>query len=946
MQKWLALCFIYLSLFILSACGASGGTATSSSNSNNNAVSLNFVTPAAYPIQPDTVSAYYSISNNSNTAITNLVFSIESNTTEVAIRVANGEDNPCTTIAAYSSCAFPVTIAPSPQAGSFQLNVSSPTIASLSLSQKIKSGTKQAGASDFSTLTGVMDIDPTVATGANGITFLNSSIVTANESGATQIIVVAVVNSPNASSAGSFNTINLTDATGNLLVFSPLSGNSGNVESSLDQNAIVSFILTIPQGVSSYTFYAQLAQTTESNQTVISQGSTVQTITIVPNGSQRGILVVHPSSFDLTTSDESQVLTYSNSGNATISALDIVTASPLTAGTTTCGTSLAPNTSCTYTVGFDSNQYITGTSNVTATYNDGQNPGQTTVATVDYNGVNPTALLTTPRAGAESVAIDTPIIVTFSTAIIPSTVNSNTFKVGTRAHGSQVAGVISVSADNESATFTPSAPLATNKTYYVTLTSEIQASSGDQNSLTPYFAAFTTRPAYSIFIAQNGGVGWDAALGGVTGADAKCQADPQCQDGWTCKAMLVDGVNRAAAPTPLNWVLAPYTEYQNVAGKIIGTTGINRIVTTESAVNSQVFSFPLQHTLATNTTLNDPSIIWTGMNGDWTSTDISYNCNNWTLTSDNVDGISGDIFTRSKDLLSYSIYPCSRGFALACVEQVPNAPTALMTSPQPGESVATSQTITVTFSQAIVESTVNSSTFHVGISIGGNEVSGSISVAQNRLSATFTPNAALSNGTVFYVTLSSAITSTAGVALSSYATNFNTGQPYLIFVANNNAVGWAGGQVGGVSGADAKCQADSQCQNGWTCKAMLVDESGTRTAAPAPVNWVLHPNTQYKNSSGNIIGVTGANPTGYTESAPNSQTFAFPLFNPFQEDYTISLIATGLNSDWTTSDATCNSWTDNNSWQQVGSLGDTGAISINYSSYECTLLIAIACVQQ
>lgn len=121
---------------------------------------------------------------------------------------------------------------------------------------------------------GLTTIPTNTQTGANGISFLYSSTIAHESSGPTQLSLVAVVNQ----NAGSnFNTINLTTAKSTPLNFSVLSGNSGSGLTNVILGSIVTFVLSIPAGVStSYLFYAQ----TMDNGKLVSQSNTVNQINI------------------------------------------------------------------------------------------------------------------------------------------------------------------------------------------------------------------------------------------------------------------------------------------------------------------------------------------------------------------------------------------------------------------------------------------------------------------------------------------------------------------------------------------------------------------------------------------------------------------------------------------------------------------------------------------
>ncbi|AKG23983.1 hypothetical protein IJ00_24135 [Calothrix sp. 336/3] len=80
----------------------------------------------------------------------------------------------------------------------------------------------------------------------------------------------------------------------------------------------------------------------------------------------------------------------------------------------------------------------------------------------------PTVTGTTPASGATGVSLATNVTATFSEAIAPTTVNTNTLELR-GANNTLVSGTVSYNSANNSATFTPSSSLALSTTYTVTV---------------------------------------------------------------------------------------------------------------------------------------------------------------------------------------------------------------------------------------------------------------------------------------------------------------------------------------------------------------------------------------------------------------------------------------------------------------------------------------------
>jgi len=85
---------------------------------------------------------------------------------------------------------------------------------------------------------------------------------------------------------------------------------------------------------------------------------------------------------------------------------------------------------------------------------------------------------TNPPDGATNVTTNTNVVVTFSTAIDPSSVDTASFFVVNNATTVAVPGVIRMGSGNITATFVPSQPLAFGHSFFVTLTTAIKDPAG------------------------------------------------------------------------------------------------------------------------------------------------------------------------------------------------------------------------------------------------------------------------------------------------------------------------------------------------------------------------------------------------------------------------------------------------------------------------------------
>ncbi|MFV8816831.1 midcut-by-XrtH protein [Haliea sp. E17] len=139
-------------------------------------------------------------------------------------------------------------------------------------------------------------------------------------------------------------------------------------------------------------------------------------------------------------------------------------------------------------------------------------------------------------------------------------------------------------------------------------------------------------------------------LGGIAGADAKCNVDGSMpSDGSTYKAMIAGG-GRSASPLA-DWVLTADTNYFRADDKtFIATTTQDR-----------VFAFPLSVPI-----WGGSGVAWTGLSPAWsTSTSI---CQGWAPTTSSY-GAVGSTSVVDSTLISVDSPPCVNFAHLICIEQ-------------------------------------------------------------------------------------------------------------------------------------------------------------------------------------------------------------------------------------------------------------------------------------
>ncbi len=176
---------------------------------------------------------------------------------------------------------------------------------------------------------------------------------------------------------------------------------------------------------------------------------------------------------------------------------------------------------------------------------------------------------------------------------------------------------------------------------------------------------------------------------------------------------------------------------------------------------------------------------------------------------------------------------------------------------------------------------------------------------------------------------------------SIYTLTYTTPMPagdYIFVTASNYD-----GNLGGTTGADAKCMADANYPGSGTYKALLgTGTTGTRLssagngAAGVETDWVLNPNTDYKRLGSTAIGTTTA-----------SSLFGFPLTNAFTTAGVISW--TGLAGNWVAwSGYDCAGWTTNSNLS-IGAYGNsdvTTSSTLFNTTAACNVSYNLICVPQ
>jgi hypothetical protein len=316
----------------------------------------------------------------------------------------------------------------------------------------------------------------------------------------------------------------------------------------------------------------------------------------------------------------------------------------------------------------------------------------------------PTIVGVSPTTGATGVPIAAAVSVIFSEPMDQSTITTTNITLRNTATSAVVAGTISYNVGTNTATFTPSGPLSNGTNYTLTVTSGVKDLAG--NALASTFTSnFTTA-----------------------------------------------NVTDTTPPT------------------IVSRTPANG--TTNVAINSNItVTFNEDMSLATITpstiTLAPTSSPGTPVTATVSCTDAT--CK--TVTLDPAADLANNtsytltVTTGVKDVAGNALVANSASTFTTVADTTP--PTITGTSPLNGATgVAVSSAITVTFSEPMDQSTINTTTFTVKTTSGSVPVAGTVSYNTTTRVATFTPASALTANTSYTVTVTTGAKDLAGNALA------------------------------------------------------------------------------------------------------------------------------------------------------------------------------------
>ena len=159
------------------------------------------------------------------------------------------------------------------------------------------------------------------------------------------------------------------------------------------------------------------------------------------------------------------------------------------------------------------------------------------------------------------------------------------------------------------------------------------------------------------------------------------------------------------------------------------------------------------------------------------------------------------------------------------------------------------------------------------------------------------------------------------------------------------------GNLGGISGADSKCNSDINKPNGNNYKAVLVDgvnrqackqshycmTNPTTNPGETLIDWVLYPNQAYKRADNSSLGTTNASGTFDTNFTNKLST-------------SVTGFWTGMDSSWKVNNRDCDHWTSDsnllpNAFNGNGQVQNPGS-AFGYGYTACSATLPILCAEQ
>jgi len=417
----------------------------------------------------------------------------------------------------------------------------------------------------------------------------------------------------------------------------------------------------------------------------------------------------------------------------------------------------------------------------------------------------PSVLSTVPANGTTSVQINSPISVTFSTAMNPATLNSATFTV--TGPGGAVAG--SVTYSGTTATFTPVAVLAYSTVYTGTITNGATNLGGTPMAANFVWTFTTITPPPTVIATVPASGATNVPIAQALSATFS-EAMTPASIGATTFLVTGPGGAPVAGAVTYSGVIATFTPSTNLANGTLYTatitTGATDLAGTPLAANF-VWTFTtitpppaVTATVPTNAATGVPvsQALTATFNDAMTCSTLASPATTFTLAGPGAASVAGTVsctgavatFTPGAQLAVNTLYTATIASGVKSLAGTPMAgsyvwafrtvpaislPRVISTIPANLDlGVPVNQIVTATFSEAMTPATINASTFTL-TGPGATVVSGAVSYIGAGSVATFTPVASLIASTLYTATITTGASDLGGVALAvNYVWTFTT----------------------------------------------------------------------------------------------------------------------------------------------------------------------------
>jgi methionine-rich copper-binding protein CopC len=441
-------------------------------------------------------------------------------------------------------------------------------------------------------------------------------------------------------------------------------------------------------------------------------------------------------------------------------------------------------------------------------------------ATVTTQDLTPPRIIVINPFGNQTGVLPTATVaVTFSEAMDPATINTTTFSLKVTDTGANIPGTVAYNTTTHVAEFTPASALPGGVSITVTVTAGAKDLAGNALLLTPgspgtwqFFTADLTPPTVTATSPANGAQ--NASINTAVTVTFSEAMDASTINGSTITLRLTsngasvggsvtyNATTHVATFTPsgslasgVNYTITVAASVKDVAGNQMGTTFQSTFTTGDTtpptvtatipvngvgnvalnAIVSATFSKAMNASTLNTTTFT----LKTTSGGTPVTGTVTYNAATFTATftpsSSLAQGTNytATITTGAQDTFGNAL-ASNASWAFTTVDTQP--PTVTSVSPADlSTNVATNTAINITFSEQMDASTINGTTITLKNTNTSAAVAGTVSYNSGTHVATFTPSAALANGTGYTVTVTTGVKDVAGNAMASqFTSSFTT----------------------------------------------------------------------------------------------------------------------------------------------------------------------------